>query len=195
MPVIDINSPNHNLPLSLLTPIAAKDLSSITNHIGNYTFIDGSDKKALIVDWLPYDNKPSAKLQCLEHGDNIHQAKQVWVTPDFKGYRKCYFDYFSTIENSYRLVVDHLFNRRLAKIWNYQYIRLIHIDRAVNSSSGRGQENFSVDLMKDDTKYWMRIRDRNISYADPFDLLKIVNQKIGKHPYHSVSDMFAFWYS
>lgn len=48
--------------------------------------------------------------------------------------------------------------------------------------------------MKDNEEYRAKVRDRNISYADPFDLVKIVNQKVGKKPFPNVSDSFIFWY-
>lgn len=195
MLTVDQNCYNHNLPLSLLTPIGAKNLKAIEEHVGTFEFLKGSNNKAIVVDWQPYDSQLNPKIFELKDYQNIHQPKQIWVTPDFKPYRKHYFEYFKDIENQNKFVVDHLFNRRLCKIWKFQFIRLIHVDRAVNSSSGKGQESFSVDLMKDDEKYWTKIKDRNITYADPFDLVKIVNLKIGKNPYSNVKDMFNFWYS
>lgn len=192
MITIDLNAPNHNLSNSLLTPIAAMNLEAIKNHVGNFEFIMGTNQQALLVNWKPYEI--NNKLNELEYFDRIHQTKQVWVTVDFKNYRKTYFEVFKNIEKNNNLVVDHIFNRRLAKIWNYEYIRLIHVDRSINSSSGKGQKSFGVDLMKDNQEYHNKVKERNISYADPFDLVKIVNWKIGKNPFDNVAAMFQFWY-
>ena len=192
MPTTDLKAPNHNLSNSLLTPIAAMNLEAIKNHVGNFEFIMGTNQQALLVNWKPYEI--NNKLNELEYFDRIHQTKQVWVTVDFKNYRKTYFEVFKNIEKNNNLVVDHIFNRRLAKIWNYEYIRLIHVDRSINSSSGKGQESFGVDLMKDNQEYHNKVKERNISYADPFDLVKIVNWKIGKNPFDNVAAMFQFWY-
>ena len=194
MPTIDLQAPNHNLSNSLLTPIAAMNLDAISKHVGNFKFIDGTNQQALIVDWQPYDNDFNEKFNEFHFVERIHQPQQVWVTVDYKNYRKTYFELFTNIEKSNNLVVDHIFNRRLARIWDYKYIRLIDVDRSINSSSGRGQEAFGVDLMKDDDAYRAKVRDRDISYADPFDLVKIVNLPVGKKPFWNVADAFAFWY-
>lgn len=194
MPKIDDLAYNHNLPLSLLVPIAVRDLEAIRNHIGTYNFIKNSNEKALIVDWKPYDSNLKSNIYTLEHYKNIHQPKQIWVTPDFKPYRKFYFDYFEDLNNKNKYVIDHLFNRRLCKLREFNYIRLLHIERGVNSSSGRGQESHSVNLMIDDSKYWTKITKSKVAYADPFDLVKMVNLKTGKQPYNNVKEMFQFWY-
>lgn len=194
MPTIDLKAPNHNLSNSLLTPIAAMNLEAIGNHVGSYQFVEGTNQQALIVNWEPYEQNFNDKIKELQFHERIHQPIQVWVAVDFKNYRKAYFDVFHDIEKHNNLVVDHIFNRKLARIWNYEYIRLIHVDRSINSSSGKGQETFGVDLMKDNEEYRVKVKERNIAYADPFDLLKIVNLKVGKKPFINVSDSFTFWY-
>ena len=97
---------------------------------------------------------------------------------DYTGYRKAYKRAFPE-EDITKKVINHILNRRIAKIKGYEYVRVSPTTRGVNSSSGYS-ENWGVNLKRkpDITKEEIR-GGTYIQYADLCDLMVMMNIKVG----------------
>lgn len=176
----------------LTIPIAAKSIASIDYYVGDIHFIS-PDKQWLIVNFNPLEKPNHLPVWELPRASLIHQPQQCWVHRDFNGYREVYSEFFKP-DLLGNLVVDHIMNRKLAKIRCYEFIRLIHVDRGVNSSSGRGSEDRVINLQKENKYESQNLSESpfNISYADPGDLLKILNIKTG--PLSLLGEQYSIFY-
>jgi zona occludens toxin (predicted ATPase) len=101
------------------------------------------------------------------------------VHVDFAYYRNAYAKAFPA-ENSSDLDVDHVLNRRIAKVKDFAYVRLVAISRAANRSSGGLSEKWGVEYHSSET---MRAKNlaspARIQYADLADIVKILDRKTG----------------
>ncbi len=84
------------------------------------------------------------------------------------------------VEDMTGLVLDHVMNRRVARLKGFLYLRIVPISRAANSSSGGLSEKWAVAYHSTPE---MRERNRNsparIQYADLADIVKMLNLKTG----------------
>lgn len=89
---------------------------------------------------------------------------------------------------------SHIRNRRFARARKMNYVRLIHISRSVNSSSGRGEE---YDVINYNNPYGLaKFEESNheIDYADPTDLMRILNRKVGGFPLNNLRENMELFY-
>jgi len=170
------------MPESLHLPISAKDKESIVRYVGN--IIDElsapNTDNAFLVE-VPKPTSINTKLAVwkLPESRILHQALQIWVHVDYKGYRKAYIKAFPD-EDIPLLVLDHIPNRKLAKVMGFNYVRIIPISRAANSSSGAVTEQWGIKYHS--TPRMRKINsERNcfIQYADISCLVKMLNIKTG----------------
>lgn len=195
-PIIDKNARTHGLPKSMIVPIAAKSINDLLKYVGNCKPILRNSEAAFEVKWNPFEINENLKIWDLPFSENIHQKKQVWVDVDYKYYRKAYLKLYPEIKNQNK-VIDHIYNRKVARVWGYKYLRLLPIDRNINSSSGRGFESLASQYIKKENNRLLneKIKRNNfVSYADPFDLVKMINKKTGEHPYLDVRDVYDLFY-
>lgn len=187
------NSNTNSFDRCLIIPVAAKSLSSISKYVGQ---IVQSSKQAkwAIVQFHPLS--PPNKLPVWSHprASLISLEKQCWVHVDYTCYRKCYLDCFEDLVLN-KMVIDHIRNRRFAKRLGFNYIRLVHVDRGINSSSGRGEEFDVVSYMNPEGLSNFKESPNEISYADPADLMKILNMKVGAFPLDNVRDNLNLFYN
>jgi hypothetical protein len=76
------------------------------------------------------------------------------------------------------LVLDHVMNRRVARLKGYKYLRIVPISRAANSSHGGLSEGWGVEYHSSP-----RMREINraslaaVQYADLADVVKMLNME------------------
>ena len=170
------------LPPCLHIPIAARNESAIERFIGHVDAIltPASPNKALLIH--PYQT-PAANLNLpiwqLKEAAILHHPKQLWVHVDFAGYRKAYAKAFPD-EDLTGLVLDHVMNRRMARLMGFNYLRIIPISRAANSSSGGLPERWGVDYHSTPEMIEKnRTSPAHLQYADLGDIVKMLNLKTG----------------
>lgn len=122
------------LPPCLHIPIVAKDRRAIEDHIGDVVSVVSPDKALLVrVDPPP---PPDMRLPIFSHPNitNLFQELQLWVSPEYTRYRNAWKRSLgpATIEGK---VLHHIYNRRMAKLREFEYIRIVSISRRANSSS------------------------------------------------------------
>ncbi len=190
--VIDINAKTYGLSKSMIVPIAVRELEDLEKYVGKCTPIINNSLNAFEVEWEPFEKNENLKIWDIPYSENIHQAKQIWVDVDYKYYRRAYLKIYP---NTKEKVIDHIYNRKLARVWKYKYLRLLPIDRNINTSSGRGYESLASQYAREENNRLTRIKRTNkVSYADAFDLLKMINQKVGEHPYLNVNSTYELFY-
>ena len=188
--IIDNNANTFGLPPSLIIPIAAKSITAIKTHVGD--IIDRSQNgAAFVVNFEPLESPNDLPVWRNRRANLINCNKQIWVHVDYMSYRNFYKQKFGDSSLS-QYVVDHIMNRRLARIYGYEYVRLIHVSRGANSSSGRGPENESVKYAGGNLPE--KERQSVIVYADPSDLVKMLDIKTEGFPLDPVRDAMNMFY-
>ena len=186
------NNDTCSLDSCLIVPVAAKSIQSIEKYVGEITMCS-KNEKYLFVDFEPLAQKNNLPIWQEKRAEWIHIKRQCWVHVDYTGYRKCYKSCYEELGIG-GMVIDHIMNRRFARQLGYNYIRLIHVDRSVNSSSGRGQEYDVINYNNPKGLKKFKVAKNEISYADPSDLLKILNEKVGSFPLDNLRDKLYLFY-
>jgi hypothetical protein len=170
------------LPLCLYVPIAARDQAAIERYVGRIARIldSGETNRALLV--VAHD-PPQRDLRLpmwrLAEAKIFHAPYQVWVHVDFKAYRRAYQQAFPE-ESLYDRVLDHVLNRRVARLKGFAYLRIIPISRGANSSSGGLSERWSVEYHSSPEMRQRNLESRaSVQYADLADLVKMLDIKTG----------------
>lgn len=109
----------------------------------------------------------------------FHAPLQVWVHADLRAYRRAYAKAFPEAELSGR-VLDHILNRRVARLKGFAYLRIIPISRGANSSSGGLSERWAVEYHSSPEMRRRNLESRaSVQYADLADLVKMLDIKTG----------------
>jgi hypothetical protein len=180
------------LPPCLHIPIAAIDEAAIKRFIGETVdvLVPGMPNKALIIQ--PYkmtEIDMGLPIWQLKESAVFHHSRQVWVHVDYPGYRNAYLKAFPN-ENLSDLVLDHVMNRRVARLKGFGYLRIVPISRGANSSSGGLSEKWGVEyhsapyMVKKNKEY-----PTFIQYADLADITKMLNNKTGGSVQDGVNDV------
>ena len=118
----------------------------------------------------------------------LRATRQVWVDVDDRAYRRAYATAFPEQELS-GLVLDHVMNRRVARLKGFRYLRIVPISRAANSSSGGLSEKWAVAYHS--TPHMVAINRTAgtfIQHADLADIVKMLNLKAGGSLQDAVND-------
>jgi len=177
----DIALTRFALPLCLHIPIAARDEDALERFVGKIaTILPCGRHKAIIVH--AYDPPAAdARLPIWEQpGAAILRApRQLWVDVDARPYRRAYAAAFPA-EDLRGLVLDHVMNRRVARLKGFRYVRIVPISRAANSRSGGLSEKWGVAYHATPA---MIAKNRQspafIQYADLADIVKMLDLKTG----------------
>lgn len=176
------------LPKCLHVPIAAKGITAIERFIGDVQPIIHGHLKALCVTVdEPQEIDPSLIIWDMPCAEMIHRRQQVWVHVDYTAYRKAYRRQYPA-EDIQGLVVDHIMNRRFARLYGFQYVRVVPITRAANSSSGGLTEKMGIEFQSlPQNVAWRAAHPMAIRYADTSDLAKMLSITTGNalHPHHN----------
>lgn len=170
------------LPLCLHVPIAARDEGAINSHVGRVIDVlaSGTPPMALLVETpMPDEIDSTLPIWQLPEASVLHRSPQVWVHVDFVGYRRAYTEAFP-MEDLHHLVLDHVMNRRVARLKDFMYLRLLPISREANSSSGGLSEKWAVEYHRAAAmraKY--RTSPARVQHADLADIVKMLNRRTG----------------
>lgn len=165
------------VPECLHVPVVAEDEAAITDHIGDIVQIL-SPGRALVV---AIDPPPKRDLRLpiwtYPMADVFFEPLQVWVNPSYTRYRKAYVR-AKGLESVSGKVLAHVYNRRMAMLRGYGFVRLVPVSRRANSSSGY-TEQWGVELAAADLGARKRRRGLRMQYADLGDLLVMLDITLG----------------
>lgn len=175
----------------LYIPVAARDMQAIETYVGRVLtpLARGLPSKALLVEAYEPE-KPDERLAIWRHPQAavLHYPRQVWVHVDYTAYRRAYHQAFPTVDLA-GLVLDHVMNRRVARLKGFKYLRIVPISREANSSHGGLSEGWGVDYHSSP-----RMRELNkasqsvVQYADLSDIVKMLNMEGGGSFMDNVND-------
>lgn len=182
------------MPDSLHLPVAARDKNAVFRFVGNLVreLSPPSTDNAFLIS-VPPPNSINKKLAVWDIPESImlHQPLQVWVHVDYGSYRKAYKEAFPEEDISSK-VIDHVHNRRLARVKGFSYVRLLPISRSANSSSGAVSEQWAIEHHNTPRMQKVNREKGNfIQYADIADLVKMLNLKTGGGTMSAVNEAQA----
>lgn len=193
MPQIDHASSTFGLHHSLVIPIGAKSRASIERYVGNIEKVFGNED-AFLVTFEPHGLPNELPVWKMERSALFHQGRQLWVHVNSRKYRRLYQELFREMMTGEDQVIDHIMNRKLARALQYNYVRLLHVSRAANSSSGRGGETVAMGFLPVTVSVNPEANASEIVYADPMDLLKMLDVKVGGFGLEVVADNHYLFY-
>lgn len=174
----------------LYVPIAARDECAIERYVGRISEVLAAGKfRALLVESADPPERDN-RLPIWEHPEVavLHHPRQVWVHVDYRAYRTAYNKAFPDV-SLMGVVLDHVMNRRVARLKEFTYIRIVPISRAANSSSGGLAERWGVAYHSTPE---MRRKNKeskaSVQYADLADIVKMLNIKTGGSLMDPVND-------
>jgi hypothetical protein len=170
------------LPPCLYVPIAARDQAAIERYVGRIArILDGGEMNRAFLVEAHAPPQRDLRLPIWEHPEAriFHAPLQMWVHVDFRAYRRAYSQGFPE-ETLYNRVLDHILNRRVARLKDFAYLRIIPISRGANSSSGGLSERWSVEYHSSPEMRKRNLESRaSVQYADLADLVKMLDLKTG----------------
>lgn len=188
------NTDTCSLPECLIIPVGAKSVEAIETYVGPI-LQRGPDDRWLEVEFTPLAPPNTLPVWQEERSRWFHAEQQCWVEVDYRGYRQAYQRVYPELSLG-GFVIDHIQNRRSARKLGLRYVRLIHVSRGVNSSSGRGSEYDVINYNNPEGLNAERFQGspHQISYAAPDDLLKMLNLKVGAFPLNNLRDHLHWFY-
>jgi hypothetical protein len=176
----------------LYIPIAARDLDAITSYVGEIEkplARGGSTNLAVLVAVNePEERDSRLAIWDLAEAAMLHSRLQVWLHVDYRAYRRAYLRAFPEVDLT-NSVLDHVMNRRVARLKGFTYLRILPISRGANSSHGSLSEGWAVDhhgspeMMEKNRTSLARVQ-----YADLADIVKMLNRKGGGSFMDNVND-------
>ena len=166
----------------LYVPIAARDTFAIERYVGKIAtqLMPNSLDKALLVEAYEPE-KADARLAIwqIPAAVVLHLPKQVWVHVDYRAYRRAYLQAFPDFDLA-SLVLDHVMNRRVARLKGFAYLRVVPISRGANSSHGALSEGWAVEYHSSpEMQEKNRVSQAAVQYADLSDIVKMLNMQGG----------------
>jgi hypothetical protein len=162
----------------LYVPVAARDQNAIKTYVGKIMGSltgDGSGKALLVRAYDPGKLDDRLAIWDVPEAIVLHARTQVWVHVDYRSYRRAYCRAFPDA-NLTALVLDHVMNRRVARLKGFTYLRIVPISRNANSSHGGLSEGWAVAYHSTPQ---MREKNRSsqaaVQYADIADIAKMLN--------------------
>lgn len=166
----------------LYIPVAARDTDAIETYVGRIVarLAQRSPGRALLIEaHEPEESDGRLAIWGLPESAVLHYPRQVWVDVDYCAYRRAYMRAFPDLDLT-GLVLDHVMNRRVARLKGFSYLRIVPISRAANSSHGGLSERWGVEYHSSP-----RMREINsasqavVQYADLADIVKMLNMEGG----------------
>jgi len=166
----------------LYVPVAARDTNAIETYVGRIVerLSRGSLDKAILVEAYEPE-EPDERLAIWQHPGVavLHYPRQVWVHVDYRNYRRAYVRAFPEVDLS-SFVLDHVMNRRVARLKGFAYLRIVPISREANSSHGGLSEGWAVEYHSSPRMMEInRTSQAMVQYADLADLVKMLNMEGG----------------
>ncbi|MEK6282529.1 MAG: hypothetical protein AABN95_19380 [Acidobacteriota bacterium] len=175
----------------LYVPVAARDTDAIERYVGR--IVEGlsrrSASKALLIE-AHEPEEPDGRLTIWQHPGVaiVHEPRQVWVHVDYTAYRRAYRRAFPEADLT-NLVLDHVMNRRVARLKGFTYLRIVPISRNANSSHGGLSEGWAVEYQSSPRMIELnKASQAMVQYADLADLVKMLNMEGGGSFMENVND-------
>jgi hypothetical protein len=166
----------------LYIPVAARDTTAIESYVGRIVrpLAPRASSKALLVEAYEPGNLDERLAIWAHPGATIlHYPQQVWVHVDYRAYRRAYIRAFPQAALS-GLVLDHVMNRRVARLKGFTYLRIVPISREANSSHGGLSEGWAVEHHSSPQMMELNKASRAVvQYADLADIVKMLNMEGG----------------
>ncbi len=165
------------VPECLHVPVVAVDEDAITDHIGDIVEIL-SPGKAFVVAIDP-PPEPDIRLPIWNYprANIFFEPFQVWVSTGYTRYRQAYVRAMGHDSVSDK-VLAHVYNRRMAALRGYGFVRIVPVSRKTNSSAGF-TEQWGVELAAADLGARIKKRGIRMQYADLRDLLVMLDISLG----------------
>ena len=165
------------VPECLHVPVVAEDETAIADHIGDIVQVL-SPGRALVVAIDPPSER-DIRLPIWAHpmASVFFEPLQVWVNPSYTRYRQAYVRAKGR-ESVSGKVLAHVYNRRMAMLRGYSFVRLVPVSRRANSSSSF-TEQWGVEAAAADLGARKRQRGLRMQYADLSDLLVMLDMNLG----------------
>jgi len=166
----------------LYVPIAARDANAIEKYVGRIAeqLLSRLPGQALLVE-AHEPEKPDARLAIWDVPEAVvlHFSRQVWVHVDYSAYRPAYRQAFPDFDLT-GFVLDHVINRRVARLKGFAYLRIVPISREANSSHGSLSEGWAVEHHSSpEMREKNRLSQASVQYADLSDIVKMLNMQGG----------------
>ncbi len=166
----------------LYIPVAARDPNAIEKYVGRIVapLALGSPSKALLIEAHEPD-EPDDRLTIWGHPGAaiLHCPRQVWVHVDYTTYRRAYIRAFPDTDLT-GFVLDHIMNRRVARLKGFRYLRIVPISREANSSHGGLSEGWGVEYHSSPRMMELnKASQAVVQYADLSDIVKMLNMQGG----------------
>ena len=166
----------------LYVPIAARDTSAIERYVGRIAtqLMPKFPDKALLVEAYATETADvRMAIWDLPESAVLHLPRQVWVHVDYRAYRRAYLQAFPNFDLT-GLVLDHVMNRRVARLKGFAYLRVVPISRGANSSHGSLSEGWAVEYHSSpEMREKNRVSQSAVQYADLSDIVKMLNLQGG----------------
>jgi hypothetical protein len=166
----------------LYIPVAARDTNAIKKYVGKIVadLARRTPSDALLVQaHEPEEADVRLPIWCLPESAVLHYPMQVWIHVNYSAYRRAFIRAFPGM-NLEGMVLDHIMNRRVARLKGFTYLRIVPISRAANSSHGGLSEGWGVDLHS--APRMIEINNASqaaVQYADLADIVKMLNMEGG----------------
>lgn len=175
----------------LYIPIAARSIGDIETYVGGIVNeLEGSTpSKALLIEaYEPEEPDSCLTIWDLPEASVLHYPLQVWVHVDYRAYRKAYKNAFPDVDLT-GMVLDHVMNRRVARLKGFSYLRIVPISRSANSSHGSLSEDWGVKYHSTETMIEINKASKAVvQYADLCDIVKMLDRKGGGSFMDNVND-------
>ena len=166
----------------LYIPVAARDTNAIETYVGKivgYLAVRPQNNALLVEAHEPEKADIRLPIWSLPEAAILHYPRQVWVHVNYGAYRRAYSRAFPNV-NLTGLVLDHVMNRRVARLKGYMYLRIVPISRAANSSHGSLSEDWGVTHHSSPRMMEInRASQAVVQYADIADIVKMLNMEGG----------------
>lgn len=165
------------VPESLHVPVVALDENAINDHIGDIVEILSPGRALVVAIDPPPERDERLPIWAHPAANVLFEPLQVWVSPSYTRYRQAYVR-AKGHESVSGKVLAHVYNRRMAMLRGYGFVRLVPLSRRANSSAGFA-EQWGVDLAATDLGARRLKRGLRMQYADLSDLLVMLDISLG----------------
>lgn len=165
------------IPECLHVPVVAEDESAITDHIGDIVEILSPGRAIVVAVDHPPERDLRLPIWSNPMASVFFEPLQVWVNPSYTRYRQAYVRAKGQ-ESVAGKVLAHVYNRRMAILKGYGFVRLVPVSRRANSSSGYS-EQWGVELAAAELHAQRLQRGLKMQYADLCDLLVMLDIPLG----------------
>lgn len=165
------------VPECLHVPVVAVDEEAITDHIGDIVEILSPGRALVVAIYPPPERDIRLPIWAYPSANVFFEPLQVWVNPTYTRYRQAYVRAKGP-ESVSGKVLAHVYNRHMAALRGYAFVRIVAVSRRANSSSGF-TEQWGVKLAAEDLGVRRLKRGLRMQYADLGDLLVMLDISLG----------------